>query len=85
MMAKLNEKDRKSLWSAFMSDASRERSMISLSKSELRSGVNAIDDWIDDNIAAFNAAMPQAIRDNLSAKQKLRLFVAVAERRWEVS
>ena len=82
----LTEDDRKELWSKFMSDvSSRYEALGALSKQDLRAAVDAIDTWIDDNLASFNSAIPQPARSELTAKQKAEIFFAVARRRWEVS
>lgn len=47
-------------------------------KSDLLAAVNATDDWIDTNAAAYNAALPLAFRTNASATQKTILFCCVA-------
>lgn len=49
-----------------------------INKLDLRVTVDAADDWIDTNSAAYNAALPTAARDNLTATQKTLLFTAVA-------
>jgi hypothetical protein len=52
-----------------------------LSKADLQAAVDVADTWIDDNQAAYNTALPQAARDNLTATQKTVLFCAVASAR----
>ena len=47
-------------------------------KSDLLAAVNATDDWIDTNAAAFNTALPVTFRNNASLTQKTILFCAVA-------
>jgi hypothetical protein len=54
---------------------------ISITKAELRAVINATDQWIDDNAAAYNLAIPQPARGSLSATQKTLVFVYVAMRR----
>ena len=81
-MAALPDPDR----IACMADFCRERSAIrdilsGLVKADLRAAVNAIDDWIDANTAAFNAALPQPARGALTASQKQELFLRVLHRR----
>ena len=49
-----------------------------LIKSDLRAAVDATDNWIDLNQAAFNTALPIIARTNLSTAQKTLLFCAVA-------
>lgn len=83
-MAVLSDADRRKLWSEFMSDSSRDRQGLGLTKADLRAAVDAVDQWVSDNAAAYNAAIPLPARTALTAKQKTRLLLAVARRRWEV-
>ena len=48
------------------------------SKIEMLATVNATDDWIDDNQASFNTALPAAAQAGLTAGEKTLLFCAVA-------
>lgn len=84
-MALLNVEDRKALWAEFMSDASHNREVLALSKHELRDALDAVDQWIEDNRASYNQAIPQPARSALTAIQKVRLLFCVIRRRWEVS
>jgi hypothetical protein len=43
--------------------------------------VDATDQWIDDNAAAYNLAIPQPARGALTQQQKTLLFCHVALRR----
>jgi hypothetical protein len=84
-MATLSNEDRASLRQAFADDASAVWELIDIGKQDLRAAVNAIDDWIDDNTAAFNSAIPEPARSGLTAKQKAKLLTLVIDKRWEVS
>lgn len=84
-MAILSEPDRTKLRSLFTTELSRDFEPISLSKAEIKATIDAIDDWIDSNMASFNAALPQPARSELTARQKARLFFFVVNRRWEVT
>ena len=85
-MAVLSDSDRAAMSALIQSDWSNERdSFGSLTKPDLRAAINAIDDWVNTNSAAFNLAIPQPARSGLTAKQKARLLVYVVRRRWEVS
>jgi hypothetical protein len=57
----------------------------SITKSQLRAAIDATDDWIEANAASYNSAIPQPARGALSTKQKARLFMMVASRRFGVS
>jgi len=58
---------------------------ISITKVDLRAALNAIDQWVDDNAASFNSALPLPARTSLTAKQKAWLFFHVIRRRFEVT
>ena len=80
----LTDADRRAIWADFQSEASSAFEGIAVSKPNLRAAVDAIDGWIGANVAGFNAAIPEPARSNLTARQKLRLFLYVVKRRWEV-
>lgn len=80
-MAVLADADRKLVWGDLMRS---ETAQVALTKVQFRAAVDACDDWIDQNAASFNNALPTAAKNNLTAKQKQRLFMAVARRRWEI-
>lgn len=84
-MPKLDETDRRKVWSDYMTAASSSRDPIPLTKLQLRAAFNSVDDWIDINAASFNSALPVEARTSLTAKQKIQLFVFVARRRLEVT
>lgn len=84
-MATLPDADRRELWAQWMREASARREQITLSKTELRAAVDAIDAWIDANGASFNSAIPQPARGALSARQKAELFFFIVRRRFEVT
>jgi len=50
-------------------------------KAALQAAVDATDDWIDQNAAAFNAALPVAFRTTATTQQKALLLCWVAQRR----
>lgn len=57
----------------------------SLSKVQLRNAINAADDWLEANFAAYNASLTAAARTGLTGKQKARLLTLVINRRLELS
>ena len=81
-MAVLVDSDRQGVWARWMRDNT---SSCSVNKPDLRTAVNAIDQWVDDNAASFNLAIPQPARANLTAKQKAWLLTYVIRRRFEVT
>lgn len=84
-MAVLLDADREAVWAEAQRLASEMNVPLSVVKTVLREAVNATDQWIDDNSASYNQALPIAARNNLTSKQKLQLFTLVARRRFEVS
>jgi hypothetical protein len=56
-----------------------------ITKADLAAAINAIDDWVDVNATAFNLAIPQPARAQLTTKQKARLLLYVVRRRFEVA
>lgn len=83
-MAVLSDAHRQSLRDEAMRISSDLNVPLAVVKSALRAAVDATDDWIDDNAASFNSALPTAARNNLTAKQKTQLFMIVARKRLEV-
>jgi len=81
----LNDTIRKELWANFMSEASARREEITATKQDLRDAVDAVDDWVEANIALFNLAIPQPTRTALTVRQKVELLLYVIKKRWEVS
>ena len=85
-MAELATEDRLRIWRGLMRYWSQLREAVSgLTKDDLLAAVNATDTWIDDNQAAFNNALPDAAKTNLTAAQKTLLFMAVAAARVSVA
>lgn len=78
MMAVLPDQDRVKVWAYFMR---HQAETCGFTKAQLRAAVDATDDWIDTNAAAFNSALPAAFRNNASATQKTIVFLYVALRR----
>lgn len=46
-------------------------------KADLLAAVNAADDWVDANSAAYNTALPAAFRNGATAGQKSLLLAVV--------
>ena len=82
-MARLSAAQRREIWAEFMSALSSDREPIAVNKNDLRAAVDAIDTWISANAASVNRAIPLRTRTGLTPKQKARLFMAVARRRFE--
>lgn len=78
-MAALSTADRQRIWRGLMRFWSHRREPLgNLTKADLQAAVNATDDWIDANAAAYNSAIPQPARGQLTSDQKNILFAAVA-------
>jgi len=56
-----------------------------ISKYELLAAVGAMDDWIEAEQSAINAAFPAAFRENGTLAQKTLLFCAVAAARVSIA
>lgn len=81
IMAVLPDAERAACHATLMRLLSDRATSCSLTKAQLRAAVDATDDWIDQNAAAYNTALPVAARNALTATQKLWLFLYVARRR----
>lgn len=84
-MAVLSNADRAAVWEQLMSELSQRREHLGVLKGEGRTVLNAMDQWISDNMASFNAAVPQPARSVLTSNQKEEWFTALLHRRREVS
>jgi hypothetical protein len=82
-MATLADQDRIDVWADIMRRLSADREPVSITKAELRAAIDAIDDWVHTNAAAFNTAIPQPARGALTAPQKARLLMLVVSKRFE--
>jgi hypothetical protein len=86
-MAVLSSQDRFDLWAAYMRhdpiDLSNTSLPGDLSKVDLRAVANAMDQWVSDNAAAFNAALPEPGKSSMTAAQKSALFMYVVAKRYQ--
>ena len=78
-MAVLSAEDRRRVWAHIM--RSWDSGSIPVTKTDLRAAVDATDQWIEDNQAAYNSALPQPFRGAATTPQKTLLFCYVAMRR----
>lgn len=81
-MAVLSNADRAAVHVALMQDLSRALESCATIKADLRAAIDAADQWVSDNAASFNTALPQPARGQLTAAQKSRLLVAVVSKRF---
>lgn len=77
-MAILSVFSRRQIWAHLMRQATGE---LNLAKGDLQAAVNAADDWIDANQAAYNLALPLPARTVLSPSQKALVLMYVIMRR----
>lgn len=83
-MAAMQDSDRIAACADFQRDVSASREVLSsLTKAQLKAAFDAADQWASDNAASFNAALPAAARNNLTASQKSRLLRDVLRKRFE--
>jgi len=84
-MAAMITADRLFVAAAFQSDTShRLETTAGVLRADIIAAVNAIDDWVVANAAAFNTAIPTAARTGLTTAQKANLLAAVVLRRYAV-
>lgn len=82
-MAVLADPDRAIVWRDFMAERSAAKDVFgALTKAELRAAVNALDQWVSDNGAAINSAIPQPARAVLTTQQKALLMQFVISKRY---
>ena len=77
-MAALSAADRQRISTGLQRATSVFGGVNNVLKADLLAAVNATDNWIDTNQAAFNSALPATFRNNASTTQKTILFCAVA-------
>ena len=81
-MAVLPNADRVAIWKQMMDDLSKRRESAPFLKADLRAAVNALDQWLDDNKASANAALPQPFRGAATTPQKALLLQFVIQKRF---
>ncbi len=78
-MPVLTESDRFAVWARFMRENTE---ACNVAKAEVRAAVNTLDDWLDQNAATINAAIPLPARSGLTTAQKSRLLTLVQQARY---
>lgn len=81
-MAVLADNDRAEIWAEFQREISEARETTGVLKADLRAAFNATDQWVSDNMASFNSALPAAFRTGATAAQKARMLEKVITRRF---
>lgn len=82
-MTTLSVSDRDEIFADFMRGESNSLDKLNLVQNDLRVSVDASDDWFEIAQADFNQAIPMPARGELNAKQKWRLFMLNAQKRFE--
>ena len=80
-MAVLSDTDRERIWRGLMRHWSQLLEETPYSVSALRTAVNETDDWIDDNQAAYVAALSEPFASGSNAAQKTLMFCVIAAMR----
>lgn len=81
-MAVLPDLDREAVRHDLATQWSNDFSTIAITKADLQAAVNALDDYLNNNAAAINNALPAAAKAGLTAPQKGLLLATVALRRY---
>lgn len=78
-MAVLANSDRVEAWALYMRE---QLGAVAVTKQDLRAAVDALDDFMDTNAGAINAAIPQPARGGLTISQKALLLMYVVKQRY---
>lgn len=78
-MAVLANSDRVEAWALYMRE---QLGAVAVTKQDLRAAVDALDDFMDTNAGAINAAIPQPARGGLTTSQKALLLMYVVKQRY---
>jgi hypothetical protein len=81
-MAILSDPDRAQIWTEYQQELSAGHEGAAFLKANLLAAVAAADQWVSDNAASYNTALPTAFRNNATAAQKARLLTAVLRMRF---
>jgi hypothetical protein len=83
-MAVLPDADRFAVWRDVQAETPAGETYGALTKGDLRAVVDAVDTWVNANASAFNSAIPEPGRTQLTAKQKARILMYVVSKRFDV-
>ena len=81
-MAVLSNNDRLAGYIEYLSTRNAERDPLELTKANVKAAFDALDDLMNSQQTAINAAIPQPARTALTTPQKAKLLIAVLERRY---
>lgn len=77
-MVLLSDTARQRVMAQWMRD---NRSAVAFTKPDLAGGIAAIDQWVEDNLASLNNALPAGFKANATLAQKIDVFCDVLRRR----
>lgn len=83
-MAVLADSNRIEVRRELTGELSNNRVPINLTKAQIKAAVDAIDTWIDNNRTSFNNAIPEPAQSILTTTQKVRLFLFVLSKRFNL-
>ena len=81
-MATLSELQRVEAWADLMKQWSRDGETVGIEKTDLRSAVDAMDNFFNSNASTINNAFPAAAKAGLTTKQKALLLMYVITQRY---
>ena len=81
-MALLPDTDRVEVWVQMMNDLSGRREATPFLKDDLRAAIDAADQWVSDNQASFNTALPEPFKSTGSTSQKALVLQFVIQKRF---
>lgn len=82
-MALLSSQDRADLVTEICQRLSNDREAFNVAKTIVRNAVDAADQWVEDNSASFNTALPAGYRTVATAAQKADLLAQVLRKRYK--
>jgi hypothetical protein len=80
----LTTPQRRQVWKDWVQQLSDKREALNVSKAELKAAIDGIDEFLDNNQAEINKAIPLPARTNLTARQKAELLSIVVLKRFKV-
>ena len=83
-MAIMQTGDRVQTWKDMIDEINLKGWPCNVAKTDLQAAVDAVDQWVSDNAASYNSALPVAARTTLTTTQKAGLLMLVLKRRYLV-
>jgi hypothetical protein len=82
-MALLSDADRAAVAADYMAELSAVREpLVTMSKTDIRAAVDALDAWLNANAASANSALPATFRNGATQSQKGRLNNLIVQKRY---